>query len=345
MLPGTLLFNLLLAAAVTVAWQLGRGRAASVLAATAAAALVLALLLGGGGFGTLRLLAWALFGHVPVVLALLAWRLRRSRAVAAALAGAACALLGTALFAFVVEPRRLEVTTRRVDAPGLAAPLRIALLADLQTDHVGDFERRVLAEVAAARPDLVLLAGDYVQVADAGRRRQELAALRDAWRTAGIAPRLGTIAVQGNSDPPGWEAAFAGLPRVAARSGTRRYRRGELVVTALSYRDSFDPALRLRPARGYHVVLGHAPDFALGGPPADLLLAGHVHGGQVRLPFLGPLITFSKVPREWAVGRTELPAGGTLVVSRGVGMERATAPRLRFLCRPELVLLDLVPAR
>ncbi|HBP17764.1 MAG TPA: hypothetical protein DEA08_08220 [Planctomycetes bacterium] len=93
----------------------------------------------------------------------------------------------------------------------------------------------------------------------------------------------------------------------------------------------------------YRIWLGHAPDVALTGPDADLILAGHTHGGQVQLPFFGPLLTLSRVPRGWAAGRTELPGGGTLIVSRGIGMERDDAPRLRFLCRPELVVLDLVP--
>ena len=90
-------------------------------------------------------------------------------------------------------------------------------------------------------------------------------------------------------------------------------------------------------------------------PPADLLLAGHVHGGQVRLPFWGPVLTLTSVPRSWAVGRTDFDGGATaggawdggrtLIVSRGIGMERGEAPRLRFLCRPELVVVDLVPPK
>jgi hypothetical protein len=93
----------------------------------------------------------------------------------------------------------------------------------------------------------------------------------------------------------------------------------------------------------FHLVLGHSPNFALGRVEADLLVAGHTHGGQVRLPLVGPLITLSAVPRSWAAGLTELPGGGQLLVSRGLGMERAGAPRLRFLCRPELVVIDLIP--
>jgi predicted MPP superfamily phosphohydrolase len=42
---------------------------------------------------------------------------------------------------------------------------------------------------------------------------------------------------------------------------------------------------------------------------------------------------------------TDLPDGGKLLVSRGIGMERGDAPPLRFLCRPELAVIDLVPVK
>jgi len=108
--------------------------------------------------------------------------------------------------------------------------------------------------------------------------------------------------------------------------------------------DSFDSRLSITSVERFHIVMGHSPDFALGNVRADLLVAGHTHGGQVRLPFIGPVITLSSVPRSWAAGLTELTGGRTLIVSRGIGMERGSAPRLRFLCRPELVIVDVVPA-
>jgi len=55
-------------------------------------------------------------------------------------------------------------------------------------------------------------------------------------------------------------------------------------------------------------------------------------------------MTRSGVPRSWAAGVTQLGPGKTLIVSRGIGMERADAPRIRFLCRPEIVIVDVMPA-
>ena len=91
-------------------------------------------------------------------------------------------------------------------------------------------------------------------------------------------------------------------------------------------------------------MLGHVPNYSLGQIEADLMIAGHTHGGQVRIPLLGPVFTLSQIPRSWASGMTEIVPGRYLIVSRGIGMERMNAPRMRFLCRPELVVLDLVPA-
>ena len=101
--------------------------------------------------------------------------------------------------------------------------------------------------------------------------------------------------------------------------------------------------LSIEGRESFHIAMGHSPNFSLGQVEADLLIAGHTHGGQVQLPLVGPLVTLSQVPRSWASGVTEIEPGRTLIVSRGIGMERGNAPRMRFLCRPQLVILDLLP--
>jgi hypothetical protein len=91
-------------------------------------------------------------------------------------------------------------------------------------------------------------------------------------------------------------------------------------------------------------MIGHSPNYSLGQVEADLLIAGHTHGGQLRIPLFGPVFTLSQVPGSWTSGMTLIAPGRRLIVSRGIGMERGNAPRMRFLCRPELLILDLAPS-
>lgn len=296
------------------------------------------------GFGLIRFAAFAIFLHGPLLLAGLALVARRRRPrLAWTAAGGAVVILLVAVQAFLVEPHWLEVSRYSIDAPELEEPLRIVVLSDLQTDGLGDYEKRVVETALEQEPDLILMPGDYVQEADEERRRrlrQELAAL---FRQSSFGAPLGVVAVRGDVDGPGWQEAFAGTP-VTVVTSTRTLDLGPVRVTALSAKDARRPDFAAPAVDAYSILLGHSPDFALGEvADADLLVAGHTHGGQVRLPLIGPLITFSQIPRAWAAGLTRLPSGPTLVVSRGIGMERGWAPRLRFLCRPQLVVLDLVP--
>lgn len=64
---------------------------------------------------------------------------------------------------------------------------------------------------------------------------------------------------------------------------------------------------------------------------------------EIGLAGIGPMITHAAVPHTWVAGLTELPDGGRLLVSRGIGVERGHAPPMRFLCRPELMVIDLTP--
>ena len=217
------------------------------------------------------------------------------------------------------------------------------VLTDLQTDAVGAYEARVLALADEQHPELILLAGDYVQALP-DQQEAQLAAFRGLIST--LRAPLGVWAAQGNIDDyDGWaQGLFAGTG-VHATDRTTTEDVGPITLTTLGLHASFHPDLAVPPAAGFEVVFGHSPNFALspdvGG---DLLIAGHTHGGQVQLPGFGALTTMSLVPRAWGSGGlTDLGGGRHLVVSRGVGMERGNAPRLRFDCRPEIVVIDLEP--
>jgi len=308
-------------------------------------ALILTLLLGTDRHLPSRLASYAVFAFTPALLLAAAFVLRRAaRKTAFVSLGLAVVVTVVGVDAFFIEPHWLEVTFTRLESAKLSRPVRVVLIADLQTDEFGPYEREALAQVASLQPDLILWAGDYVQAPP-----EQLDALRKQFnqylKELKLRARLGAYAVAGNMDRGSWEEMFAD-------TGVRVHRRtqaldlGDLVLTCLSIEHSFRPdaALPAVPENRFHLVLGHSPDCALSRARADLMLAGHTHGGQVRLPLLGPIITLSKVPRSMAVGLAQRHAGGWLYVSRGVGMERGRAPRIRFLCRPELAVIDLVPA-
>lgn len=96
------------------------------------------------------------------------------------------------------------------------------------------------------------------------------------------------------------------------------------------------------PSTPFTLLLYHSPDLMPEAARAgvDLFLAGHTHGGQIRLPLIGALVTSSIYWKRYEMGLyTE---GHTrLYVSRGIGMEGLGAPRARFLCPPEIELFEL----
>ncbi len=90
----------------------------------------------------------------------------------------------------------------------------------------------------------------------------------------------------------------------------------------------------------FSIVLTHLPDMVdiIKNIKADLYLAGHTHGGQIRLPIMGPIFAFSKLQKKYNKGLFKLK-DGYLNVSAGMGQSRETP--VRFMCPPEATLITL----
>ena len=283
--------------------------------------------------------------HYPLFLigvACLCFKRSRSLFYLSAVLGICLILVG--LDSFFLEPHWIEVTHISIPSNKLQRPIRIAVVADLQTDNLQRYEEHVFELVAAERPDLILLAGDYLQIWNRTEYLTAKAKLNALMRRAHLEAPLGIYAVRGNVDWDDWPQLFAGLP-VETFGTTSSRDLGPVILTGLTLEDSSNPALSVSAQAKFHIVIGHSPDYSLGPVEADLLVAGHTHGGQVRIPLFGPVFTLSQVPKSWTSGMTMIAPEKRLVVARGIGMERGNAPRLRFLCRPELLILDLVPSK
>jgi predicted MPP superfamily phosphohydrolase len=99
------------------------------------------------------------------------------------------------------------------------------------------------------------------------------------------------------------------------------------------------------PPEAFTLFLYHTPDLILeaaGTGRVDLYCAGHTHGGQVALPVYGALVTLSKFGKKYESG-LHREGQTSLYVTRGVGMEGGSAPRVRFFARPEITVIELAP--
>ncbi len=94
----------------------------------------------------------------------------------------------------------------------------------------------------------------------------------------------------------------------------------------------------------FTLMLSHNPDilYDWAHPRFDLLLCGHTHGGQIRLPGLGPLFTHTRMGKSFVAGLIEWPGERFVYVSRGIGTGRL---KLRVRCPPELPVITLRRAR
>jgi len=249
---------------------------------------------------------------------------------------------------FLVE-RRAEVRPR--GWPKELDGLTIALISDVHagSPYVGKARlRKLVARVNAAQPDLVVLLGDYVIQTVVGGRfmpPEDLAAILKDLR----AP-LGVHAVLGNHD---WWLDGGRVRRAFAEAGigvleneTIRLSRGGRAFRVLGLADHIerkpDPVGPLKgvPDSEPVIALIHEPDFFPEIPDRiALTLAGHTHGGQVRLPLIGSPIVPSAYGQRYARGLIR-EGEKQLYVTSGVG---TSIIPVRFGVPPEYVILTLRP--
>ncbi|SDY13407.1 hypothetical protein SAMN05444365_101784 [Micromonospora pattaloongensis] len=286
---------------------------------------------------------------------------------------AGTAALGAATFAYGSLIERNRFTLRRYDVPVLAPdaePLRILHLSDLHMMPDQRRKQRWVASLAGTDPDLVLVTGD--NLADPAAVPGALRALQPLLDFPGAF-------VFGSNDyrGPVWKNPFTyfnpnreyrqgvELPvedlrevfvgagwadlnnaRVSMKAGGRRI---ELVGVDDPHieRDDYASVAGPVPADAeLSIGLTHSPEprvlNEMAADGLDLLLAGHTHGGQVCVPFVGALVTNCDLPRQMARGLHRWPGTDSwLHVSAGVGTH-PTAP-VRFACPPEATLLTLIP--
>jgi predicted MPP superfamily phosphohydrolase len=249
-----------------------------------------------------------------------------------------------------LEPSSLRISTYTVtqSAPALRG-LRIAVISDL---HAGapyiDAAKidRVVAMTNAASPDLILLTGDYVTTSVLGGHAMPIGTVTAQLR--GLHAPLGVFAVMGNHDRvAGVDSiplAFknAGIPMLENARVVLPAPRNNITLVALGDRNRgvTDGGVALNGVTGAALCFVHAPDvFPRLPSTCAMTIAGHTHGGQIWLPFIGrpAVASVSHFGQRYAIGAIR-ENGKTLFVSSGIG---TSILPFRFRVPPEISLLTL----
>ena len=253
------------------------------------------------------------------------------------------------LLAAAVDPR-LKTVTYTVHSDKVESTVRLAVAADLHSCRYGENQETLLNAVRAASPDAVLLPGDFYDdelSTDNARLfartiaaeyptfyvtgNHEIASKRDEEMKEELRS-FGVTVLDGDAVPLITAAgdviwiAGADDPAVGAEKAAQQRTRARAAV----------------PEGEFALLLSHRPELteeysALG---FDLVIAGHAHGGQWRIPFLlnGLLAPNQGFFPAYAGGLYELE-NTTLIVSRGLARETTAVPRI--FNRPELVIVEI----
>ncbi len=275
------------------------------------------------------------------------------------LTAGACAAGGLALYAGEVERHWIEITRHDVLIPGLSAAFdgfRVAQLSDIHMDEYTEpfFVRAAVSRINSLNPDAVFLTGDFVSAGLAPRKF----AIGAGWQCANLLNALTCrerYAVLGNHD---MMVDAREVTEALRANGVTVLRNGCIPVERPGGRfwlcgigdpvaghphpdEAVPPSIR-NVAHEPIVLLCHAPDYAdqllmlPAGQAVSLMLTGHTHGGQVRLPLVGALalpIMGKKYVEGWfRLGQMQL------YVNRGLG---TVGVPFRFNCPPEISLLTL----
>lgn len=268
---------------------------------------------------------------------------------------AGCAIL--IAYAAFVEPRMLVVNHFSITHP-FGQPLTIAVVSDL---HVGPYKdqkfvERVVHRINRELPDMVLIPGDFIF-----GPQTNLEALLPL---ADLRAPLGIFAVLGNHDE-GRYSSIAGTPVQNADRGEEiasflsqigvivlrnenraiKLPEGDIVIAGVddyfTGHHSVAKAMLDVPKNVFSILLSHNPSVIdeEGALKAQLIVSGHTHGGQVRLPWLGALVPLPiSIDQSFDQGVFQVDDDTMLAITRGAGESHA---RVRLFAPPEIMMLQM----
>lgn len=254
------------------------------------------------------------------------------------------------IYGFIIEPQYPKVERYKVAKaiPGESGRLKIVHLSDLHMEYLTQADERAIEAINALQPDLIFFTGDFFNLC----HRQDEVTNQDIVHFFNrIGGSCAIFAITGSPVVDPAESLSWVLPQTRIQLLNNKSARFEINGKRINiygltctHRPGIDSQklsklLESAPPDGAaNILLYHSPDLApeIADSGIDLQLSGHTHGGQVQIPFLGPIFSASLYGNQLSEGHYWVNDRLNLIVSRGLGLEGNAAPRVRFLSPPEI---------
>ena len=256
------------------------------------------------------------------------------------------------IWTFFIEPNMLVTNKQSFNIKGLEG-LKVVFIGDF---HIKPNQKSrleyIIKTINEQNPDLILSAGDFVS----GHEPQMSLPIQEiAQELSTLKPKYGFYAVLGNHD---WWQGGEKAEKILEQNGivvlgneNRKLNiKGKTLYLAgvedMNTRD-IDLVKALKNTNKPTILLTHTPDVfpfitnksnSIITKSVELTLAGHTHGGQVNIPFIGPLIVPSDYGKKYAQGLIK-ENGKTMFVTKGIG---TSILPMRFNCLPEIVIIKFI---
>ena len=256
-------------------------------------------------------------------------------------------------YSFIFEPNNIQIKKISIEIENLPESFnntRIVHLTDFHSHNFGEREKRVLEILEEIDPDFVFITGDFID-----HKTKDINSCQEFWRELGNRYQGKIFGITGNHEYWNNDINAEDFKNLLEESGiivldnrNEKIFQGDEYIYLIGIDDPHTGNDDLKKAAAGaeknvpKILLAHSPDIvndleSLKKEKIDLILAGHTHGGQIRIPFVQPYWTPTKNRGKYASGLFEI-GDIYLYVNRGIGM--AVLP-IRFNCPPEITVIEL----
>jgi len=247
---------------------------------------------------------------------------------------------------FINEPSELRITTIYHKFPTISSTFKFLHISDIHLEQPGIREKKLLRIVDNLKPDFILYTGDFLNLSNIRDNKAIVNIISIFNQIHKISPIYYVSGSSAVDVEDTIKIIEKNLNPTRLNNSNILLNHEGININIIGITCTHQPHLDIKQLPPLlqedhiNILLYHSPDLVYelnAEDQIDLMLSGHTHGGQVRLPIIGAIFTGSLYGRKLQKGLYQIH-DTLLYISRGIGLEGLGAPRVRFLCPPEIIV-------